>query len=34
LLAVIRDLNPINQFHHEIRPPRVRGTCVQHLGNV
>ena len=34
LVAVIGDLDAAHQFHHEIRPARVRRAGVQHLGDV
>jgi hypothetical protein len=34
LIAIVRDPDPAHQFHHEIRPPFLRATRVQHPRDV
>ncbi len=34
LVAVLRDRNALDQFHHEVGPAAVGGARIEHLGDV
>src|SRR5262245_7920533 len=34
VVAILRDWHARDQFHHEIRPARVRSSRIEHLGDI